>query len=103
MVAGSGNDLGIAVVRGPRNPGFVAVAPLAAPPRSAAPRRARAAASRPLPLGSGSRGDALQGALPAGVERLAGLVEIDGDRGVVGRGRWPLSRLPVDLGVDDPL
>ena len=49
------------------------------------------------------RRDALERALPAGVERLAGLVEVDDDRRVVRRDRRALARLAVDLGPDDAL
>ena len=60
--------------------------------------RAAGLASRLRP-----RGDPLEGALPAGVERLAGLVEVDEDRRVVRRRRRALARLAVDLGPDDAL
>src|SRR5262245_15257326 len=41
--------------------------------------------------------------LPAGVEGLAGLVEVDHERGMVGRDRLALARLPIDLDRDHPL
>src|SRR5437763_1868329 len=41
--------------------------------------------------------DPLEGALPAGVERLARLVEVDDDGRVIGGGRRSLARLAVDL------
>ena len=80
------------------------------PPQAA---RARAAASataaadaarrRPLtPVGRATSGEARLGAAPAGVERRSRLVEVEDHRGMVGRGRRPLARLPVDLDADDP-
>ena len=51
---------------------------------------------------AGALGDAGEGALPVGVDGRAGLVEVDGHRGVVGGDRLgALARLAVDLGVDD--
>src|SRR5262245_52851147 len=51
----------------------------------------------------GARGDATEGALPAGLERLALLVQVDDDRRVVRRRGRALARLAVDLGPDDTL
>ena len=49
------------------------------------------------------RGDPRQRALPAGVERVAGLVEVDDDRRVVRRRRRALASLAVDLRPHDAL
>src|SRR2546430_23625 len=46
-------------------------------------------------------GDARLGVLPAGIERVARLVEIDHHRRVIRRDRFALARLAIDLGPDD--
>src|SRR5688500_4083514 len=56
-----------------------------------------------LPPGTGSRGDALQGALPTGVDGNPGLIEVDEHRRVIGRYGNALARLAVDLRSDDAL
>src|SRR5690606_6345881 len=48
-------------------------------------------------------GDPGQGRLPAGIERLPGIVEVDNDRRMIGRSRLALARLPVDLRPYHPL
>src|SRR5688500_740268 len=45
-------------------------------------------------------GDAGRGGLPAGVDGLAGLVDVDEERSVIRRDRRPLARLAIDLGAD---
>src|SRR5262249_28325858 len=56
--------------------------------------RPRAAAARP----SDAAADALLGAGPAGVEGVAGLVQVDDQGGVVGGDGLALAGFPVDLG-----
>src|SRR5262245_32831939 len=48
-----------------------------------------------------ARGDARVGPGPAGVEGEAGLVEIDDERGVIGRDGFALARLAIDLRPHD--
>ena len=88
----------------PRRRGLKRV--VAAP--GAAPRLPMGAASatcgeRPVSAGARPRGDPLECACPAGLERAAGLVEVDHDGRVVRRRRRALARLAVDLGPDHPL
>src|SRR5688572_4802163 len=62
-------------------------------------------AARGVPLSATSPRplrDARERALPIGIERLAGLVQVDGQRGVIGRYGRALARLAIDLGVNEP-